>query len=159
MYLYFLRHGEALEGAQFHDSERPLSNLGLRQAAAVGRFLREHEIHIEHVFCSPLLRARQTAEAVQREAGSVAAQTTEHLTSSSDPHLILLELRTLSSEHVLLIGHEPHLGKTISLLLGISDRSRVEMKTSSLACVTTAAEPTPGRGTLRWLLPTGVTLG
>ncbi len=158
MNLYFLRHGQALDGAQYQDNERPLSNHGLQQAAAVGCFFREQGIRFDHVLCSPLLRARQTVEALQREAGALPIQTTDLLTSSSDPRLILLELRTLDRENVLLVGHEPHLSKTVSLLLGLDDRSRVEMKSCSLACVATAGAPNPGGGILRWLIPPKVTL-
>ena len=157
MNLYFLRHGEALDGAQFPDSERPLSNHGLQQAAAIGTFLRGRGIRFDHVFCSPLLRARQTAEILLRESGATPINSTDALFSSSDPHLILGELRMTNGEEVLLVGHEPHLSKTISLLLGLEDRSRVEMKTCSLACVA-AATPNPGRGMLRWLIPSNATL-
>jgi len=158
MNLYFLRHGEALDGTQYPDSERPLSKHGLQQAAAVGRFFHEQGIRFDRVFCSPLLRARQTAETLLQESGATSITTADVLLSSSDPHLILLELRSLDHEEVLLVGHEPHLSKTVSLLLGLEDRSRVEMKTCSLACVATAAAPNPGRGMLRWLIPSSSTL-
>ncbi len=158
MNLYFLRHGEALDGAQYPDGERPLSNHGLQQAAAVGCFFREQGIRFDRVFCSPLLRARQTTEAVLQESGAIPVTTTDLLISSCDPHRILLELRTHHCEEVLLVGHEPHLGKTVSLLLGLEDRSRVEMKPCSLACVATASAPNPGRGILRWLIPSNATL-
>jgi phosphohistidine phosphatase len=158
MNLYFLRHGEALDGAQYPDSERPLSNHGLQQAAAVGRFFRDQGIRFDHVFCSPLLRAKQTAETLLRESSMTPINTTDALISSSDPRDILLELRSLNCDEILVIGHEPHLSKTVSLLLGLEDRSRVEMKTCSLACVSTAAGPRPGRGILRWLIPSSATL-
>jgi phosphohistidine phosphatase len=158
MNLYFLRHGEALDGAQYPDHERPLSRFGLEQAGAVGRWFQEHGIRLDHVFCSPLLRARQTVEALQREAGPAPVQTTDSLVSPSDPRSILLELRVLDRENVLLVGHEPHLSKTISLLLGFDDRSRVEMKTCSLAYVATSDGPNPGNGILRWLIPSTSTL-
>jgi phosphohistidine phosphatase len=158
MNLYFLRHGEALDGPQYPDHERPLSQHGLEQAAGVGRFFREQGIRFDHVFCSPLLRARQTVEALQREAGVTPIQTSDSLTSSSDPRNILLELRAIDRENVLLVGHEPHLSKTVSLLLGLDDRSRVELRTCSLACVATSGGPNPGRGILRWLIPSTSTL-
>ena len=158
MNLYLLRHGEALDGSQNPDGERPLSNHGVQQAAAVGRFCRDRGIRFDHVFCSPLLRARQTAETVLRESGTALMKTTDALVSASDPHLILQELRTLEGDEILIVGHEPHLSKTVSLLLGLDDRSRVEMKTCSLACVATAAAPGPGRGILRWLIPSNTTL-
>jgi len=158
MNLYILRHGEALDSPQYADSERPLSNHGLQQAAAVGRFFRDQGIRLDHVFCSPLLRARQTVEILFRESGATPINTTDALVSSSDPRLILQEIRTLDCEEILLVGHEPHLGKTVSLLLGLEDRTLVEMKTCSLACVATVAAPSPGRGKLRWLIPSSATL-
>lgn len=158
MNLYFLRHGEALDGAQYPDSDRPLSAHGLRQAAAVGRFFSTQGIRFDHIFSSPLLRARQTTETLLRESGAIPITVTDLLVSSCDPHQILLDLRTLEGQDILLVGHEPHLSKTVSLLLGLEERNRVEMKTCTLACVVTVSAPNPGRGTLRWLIPSDATM-
>lgn len=121
--------------------------------------MRAQSIHPDMILYSPLLRARQTAEQIHNEIGTTRMQTTECLASSSDPHAILLELRMLSEETILLIGHEPHLSRTISLLLGADMRSRIEMKTCSLANVVAVAPPAPGGGVLRWLIPSSATLG
>lgn len=153
MNLYFLRHGEAVDPVKYSDDERPLSENGRRQAAAVSRFFTQRELAIDCIFCSPLVRARQTAEAVQLALPSTLLETNSNLLSSSDPLAILLDLRVSKAENVLLVGHEPHLSKTISLLLGVQDRSRVDMKPCSLALITTASTPDPGRGMLQWLLP------
>ena len=66
--LYLVRHGATdanlqhpyiLQGSGIN---LPLNETGQEQAALVGRFL--SELLIQHIYSSPLLRARQTAEAI-----------------------------------------------------------------------------------------------
>jgi phosphohistidine phosphatase SixA len=152
MTLYFLRHGDAVQDTRLHDSDRPLTESGREQAAAAGKFLRAGKAGIERVLCSPLLRAQQTASAVLREIGPVPLSTTEHLVSSSDPRHILRELSDLDKETVLLVGHEPHLSSTISVLLAGDERSRVMMRPCSLACLSAVASPESGKSLLQWLI-------
>jgi phosphohistidine phosphatase len=158
MIIYLLRHGDAVDAARFEDSERPLSDFGRRQASAVGAYLAGSQAGIQQIYCSPLLRAQQTGEVVQRELGQVPIQSTEVLLSSRDPRDIVQELKRNTVKSVLLIGHEPHLSRTISLLLWGDIRSRVEMKKCSLACVSTPDPPEEGRGVLQWLVSSDQTL-
>jgi len=153
MLIYFLRHGEAEEHPSLHDSERPLTDAGNRQATAAGQLLKGEVRKVELILTSPLLRARQTAESVQHEIGTVSIQPTEHLVSSSNPRKIIQELQKIRERTVLLVGHEPHLSETIALLLAGASRSIVEMKKCSLACVSTPDPVKDGSGILRWLIP------
>lgn len=152
MIIYFLRHGDAVEGADLQDPERPLSDLGQRQASAVGRFLHSTNALIDYVLCSPLVRAKQTAETLMQDLGPLPMRSTDTLISSSNPGDILLELQKLKKERVLLVGHEPHLSKTISLLLSGDSRTRIEMRKGSLACVSMPSAIGAERGVLRWLV-------
>ena len=54
MFLYIIRHGDPI-----YDPDS-LTPLGERQAEAVGRRL--SEIGLDRIYCSPLIRARQTAQ-------------------------------------------------------------------------------------------------
>ena len=76
--LYLLRHGATaaneqrpyvLQGDQTDGS---LSPTGCKQAAAVAEFLREQTI--DHIYCSPLKRAMETAQAVAEKHGLPVAQ-------------------------------------------------------------------------------------
>jgi len=158
MIIYLLRHGDAVDAARFEDDERPLSDLGRRQASAVGLHLAGLQSGIQQIYCSPLLRARQTGEAVKQELGQVPMETSELLLSSSDPWEIVRELQKNPARSVLLVGHEPHLSRTVSLLLWGDIRSRVEMKKCSLACVSTPDPLEEGRGVLQWLVSSEQTL-
>lgn len=68
--LLLARHGQSLSNAvrRFQGAQDvPLSELGLRQAAALSRGLRRHAV--AHVYASPLARARATAERVVDHLG------------------------------------------------------------------------------------------
>lgn len=63
--IFLIRHGETAwnsEGIFRGQSEIPLNERGLQQARATGEYLQA--INFDAVFCSPLSRARQTAEAL-----------------------------------------------------------------------------------------------
>ncbi len=152
MIIYLLRHGDAVDTGRFEDSQRPLSDLGRRQSSAVGKYLAVSQAEIQRIWCSPMLRAQQTGEAVRQELGLVVIEPTELLLSSGDPREIVRELQKSPLRNVLLVGHEPHLSRTISLLLWGDIRSRVEMKKCSLACVSTPDPLEEGRGVLQWLV-------
>jgi 2,3-bisphosphoglycerate-dependent phosphoglycerate mutase len=68
--IYLIRHADALPGAEEVTpggyDDQPLSELGRRQARALGERLRD--THLAAVYSSPLGRARQTAEAVASTA-------------------------------------------------------------------------------------------
>ena len=158
MIIYLLRHGDAGNTPQSQNSDPPISEFGQRQATAAGRYLAKINAEIGQILCSTLLRARQTAEAVQRELPAVPVGATELLASSSDPRGIILELQKSAFKGVLLIGHEPHLSRTISLLLWGDTRSRLEMRKCSLACVSAPDPLEEGRGALQWLLSSDQTM-
>lgn len=54
--------GEA--SAYLKDS--PLTNIGLFEAKLVGESLRDNNVNIEHVYCSPSFRCIQTCDSVLR---------------------------------------------------------------------------------------------
>lgn len=70
MILYVARHGETTYNAKdlvCGVSDAPLTELGRQQAKALGEELKK--IHIDHVFVSPLKRARETADLALFESG------------------------------------------------------------------------------------------
>ena len=62
--LYLIRHAHTPAGTP--DELRPLSELGERQAAAMGKFI----LRPERIICSTAVRTRQTADLLAHQAGA-----------------------------------------------------------------------------------------
>lgn len=72
MHLYFIRHGEStsnygelITGQQ----DVPLTEHGRSQARAAGQESVAKGIHFDHIICSPLMRAHDTARLIAHEIG------------------------------------------------------------------------------------------
>jgi phosphohistidine phosphatase len=68
MRLFLIRHAKAAPGDP--DELRPLTDTGFEQARRLGDDLAQHPTPPAIVLTSPLLRARQTAEAIARATGA-----------------------------------------------------------------------------------------
>lgn len=152
MLLYFLRHADAIESPYFQDAERPLSELGKRQAHTAAQFFKLTRKSVELVLSSPMIRARETADILQRSLNSHPTLSTDALLSGTEVRSLVDEINAHECESMLLVGHEPQLSSTISFLTGGDEHFRVEMKKASLACVETKFPAKKGGAVLAWLL-------
>jgi phosphohistidine phosphatase len=156
MELYFLRHGDAVTGDSWKgkDAQRPLSAEGTsvteREAAVIARLC----ARVDVILCSPLLRARQTAEIVARALNRVSALEVEERLS---PGFGIDELAPILRERhaagaLMLVGHEPDFSRVISACIG---GGSVEVKKGSLIRV--ILEKTSSlAGVLAWNLPAAI---
>jgi len=152
MHLYFLRHGDAVESPFYHDTQRPLSDLGKRQIQGVTHFLRSSKTRIELILTSPLVRARETGEIIRHGLQTPSLLTTDALVSGVNLRDLLAAVNSQQAGSVLLVGHEPQLSSAISVLTGGDEHFRLEMKKGSLACVETPFPVKKGHAVLSWLL-------
>lgn len=142
MRLYLLRHGEA-EPYRANDAGRALVEAG-RQAVL------SKVPHLEPVsrfYCSPYLRARQTAELVQGVAGR-APVLDERLTPDQPISGVLELLQAEAAESILLVAHNPLLSYLLCELVG--ERGTLNLQTAGLACLD-AEDWFPGGASLNWL--------
>lgn len=87
MNIYLVRHGESQANVdvtlyqRMPDHAIPLSEKGRAQAEAAGRYLLAMLPRGEHVrlWCSPYLRARQTAACIREVAGDTITDVREHI--------------------------------------------------------------------------------
>ena len=82
MELLIVRHGESVanaDGRMQGQSDYPLSEAGERQAALLGRFLKNAGLRFDAAYTSPLTRARATALALTTALGMPEAQLTPDL--------------------------------------------------------------------------------
>jgi phosphohistidine phosphatase len=117
MILTILRHGKAVEREAWHgdDRDRPLTREGLAQARATLRAL-AGTIVAEEVWTSPWKRARQTAELAAEIWDLPLTECPWLAGESSDIPDWSRNLR--GAGEVVLVGHEPDLGRFIGLMLG-----------------------------------------
>jgi len=159
MNLYLMRHGIALpaeDPSVVHDSDRPLSQKGDKRTRKAARGLRRLSIPFDVILTSPVLRARQTADAVAREldAEALVKEISSLAPESTVDHLLFGLTRYKSHEHLLLVGHEPLLSNTLSHLLGgKSTRGvNVEFKKGALCRIEIDGLPPSNPGKLHWFL-------
>ena len=155
MLLYVLRHAEAEAlSPSGLDADRPLTEAGTKRMKAVARAIAKMEPDLEAILVSPLLRARQTAEPVAaacRFKGEL--QVTESLLPGSDPATLLEELAASDWKTVLVVGHEPHLGRLFGRLVSGRKDCEVPMKKASLAVFEIHTHVDSARADLRSYLP------
>jgi phosphohistidine phosphatase len=109
--LVLWRHAEAADGVP--DGERALTKKGRRQAAAVAVWLRSNLPKRARILASPAVRAQQTAAALEREFATVrevgvGAAAADVLAAAGWPD---------GGETVLVVGHQPTLGRVAALVL------------------------------------------
>jgi phosphohistidine phosphatase len=155
MEIWLLRHAMAEERASSgRDEDRALTSDGKARAEAVARGLAKLEPGIEAVITSPYRRARQTAEPAARALElSARIRESEALEPSADPGRILEELAAEEAESVLLVGHQPHLGALLGLLVAGKEDLEIPMKKAAVARVEVSGR---WSGELRALLPARV---
>ncbi|MFT6905576.1 MAG: phosphohistidine phosphatase [Oleiphilaceae bacterium] len=123
MKLYIMRHAQASFSAP-SDRERPITESGIKQTNDLLLANRDQISDINLIWCSDLLRAKQTAGLVS-EALKIEAIEKLFLSPDGDIRQVLVELDKLSSDDCLLVvSHQPLVGELVSSLLnGNSNRA------------------------------------
>lgn len=149
MKLYFLRHAEAediVSGSTDHD--RKLTARGIERTRAAGTVLVALNLKPTHIYASPRVRARHTAEIIARALG-VKVEIHDDVNYDFDVQAVAKLIGGLTDEHeVMFVGHEPSLSQVIGQLTG----GNVVMKKGSLARVDVVLPTSPLRGQLIWLI-------
>ncbi len=115
MFLYLVRHGEAVDEAE--SPERPLSLRGKQEAALTGQFLKAIGAKPKLCLCSDKLRSRQTAERIVEELGiPVKIEQRKGLAPKDSPEGFLEEVESFADDR-LIAGHSPFLPRLAGLLL------------------------------------------
>jgi len=155
MILYVVRHAIAEDvPAGGDDGARRLTAAGRRKMKAAAAGLRALRVAPSVVVTSPLVRALETARIVVAALPRApAVRELPALAPDVAPADTLKALRVFArNQHVMIVGHEPNLSRTIALLLtGAVDGAVIELKKGACAAVELTAFA-PGGATLRWLL-------
>lgn len=110
MRLFLVRHAEAASGDP--DELRPLTPAGREHARQVGEQLAS--TRPDAVVSSPLLRARETADAVARAAG-LASAVDERLAPGATPEDVR-DVALALGDTVVVVAHQPDCGRAAAVL-------------------------------------------
>lgn len=139
MRIHLLRHGDAADLAPngpHTDEERPLTKAGIEKLERACEAYAELIGEPDRIVSSPLLRARESAR-ILAAATQFGAEIEQNpiLVPGGEPRDCLELLRTDPVESVVLVGHEPHLGFLLGLLLTGSEQQAIPLKKGMLVGV------------------------
>ncbi len=148
MKLYLVQHGEAL--SKDVDPERPLSDTGRIDVAAVAGHLTQQGVRVAHVLHSGKARAKQTAEILARSLAPEAAPEFMSGLSPKDPVAPVAEIVNAWSEDSLIAGHLPFMAKLVArLITGDETRVLTDYRPGSVVCL---EKPANGDWIIAWML-------
>src|SRR5262249_27710733 len=132
--LILLRHAKSDwsdPGASDHD--RPLNRRGQEAAPRIGAYLDRHGLVPDRVLCSTAKRARETWKLIAAEVADAPAATFVDSLYNAAARTILDALRhaPADAKSVLVVGHNPGLQETATLLIAsgdLDDRERLREK-------------------------------
>jgi phosphohistidine phosphatase len=111
--LILIRHADADPGKP--DELRRLNAAGREQARALGERLAESGVEADALLTSPLLRARETGEAIGAELGC-ESESNDALAPGATPDAVRRAVEG-RGETVIVVGHQPDCGR-IAVELG-----------------------------------------
>jgi phosphohistidine phosphatase len=131
MNLLLWRHADAIDlgipltPGSSRDLDRVLTDKGRRQAEATALWLKKNVKHKLRVISSPALRAVQTAQAYTDTPEIIT-----DLNPLAEPSHVLKAINWPQGNDVLVIGHQPWVGKVASLLLAGEEQNWSVKKSS-----------------------------
>jgi phosphohistidine phosphatase len=133
--IYLMRHAHAVTDEE--DPARPLSERGREQVRAMAAFLRARGgIQVERVWHSPLLRARETADLFCDHLEIAATRREIDGLLPYDDHRGIARRLSGFGYPLLVVGHEPHLGRLAAMLVcGNVDQEVVDFKKGAIVCL------------------------
>lgn len=156
MHLYLIRHADAGDPIDWEgdDEDRPLTDLGHRQARELAAAFQRAGHHLRVVVASPLVRARETAEELLG-VWTPATRDPAFCDYLSPGRLrkrkLSRHLDGLEAPAVAVVGHMPELADYLGWLLGTGGNA-VPLKKAGAACVELPVGPAKGRGELQWVV-------
>ena len=157
MLLYLIRHADAgsRDPKKYPDDRlRPLSLDGRTEMLRAASGMRRVGFAFDQIIESGLVRARQTAECIcdAYEIDRASIRTIEELVPEAQPEATIAALRKIRGvKSLAIVGHQPHLGRLVGLLVASDPDLSIELKKASV-CVVDVTRWSAGAGVLLSLL-------
>jgi phosphohistidine phosphatase len=118
--LYLLRHANAANATlpQMSDFDRTLSALGVREARAVGRFMKSNRMQPDFILSSSAIRTAQTAQIVMETLQAKVANNFDKELYQAPDEKILSEIQKTdrAQRSLLVVGHNPGIAELAYVL-------------------------------------------
>lgn len=148
--LILLRHAHAEPATTGQaDLDRPLSPVGLAEAEAAGKWLKENNLLPDCVLCSPSRRTRETLEAVMAAIGYVEKRLEDRIYEATPGTLAALVDERRDLDRVLIVGHNPGLEQLVALMTDGTSSDYRGMPPGGVAVLGFAREATIEPGVAR----------
>lgn len=136
--LILWRHADAeVDSVTGKDADRALSKCGLKDAGKMAKWLHKHLPDNTEILCSPARRCLENLAALQqldkldtqRLGEKYPVQIADFLSVDSTAQIIVKKIANEDiSKTLLIIGHQPNLGRVIAKLLGMNESACVVKK-------------------------------
>ena len=134
MYLYLVRHGEALSSAE--NPEKRLTPLGRAEVKRAAHFLRPLDIKVHSIWHSGKTRASQTAGYLSLAVKSECGLELKGDIAPMDPVEGVAEQIKQTTANLMIVGHLPFLNKLASYLLtGNPEQEMFQFPTGGIICL------------------------
>jgi len=148
MKLYLVQHGKAMSKEQ--DAERPLTDVGRREARKVADFLGPRGLKVEQLWHSGKARAAQTAEIYASAVAVGEGPSVRKGLKPNDNVALLRDELAVTSGDTMIVGHMPFMSRLASLLLtGYESPPVVTFVNAGLVCLERTED---GRWQVEWLI-------
>ncbi len=156
MLITCLRHATAeIPALHIPDADRALVKKGREQTLRVAQYCRKNALIPAVLYCSPILRAQQTARLLQNHLPDCPSfQTVDWLGLQASTEAVVSVLTTLETagvNDVWLVGHEPNISILIAELLE-SPEECIVIKKASLTRIVADFNRSPATQLL-WTIP------
>jgi phosphohistidine phosphatase len=155
MIIYIVRHawaGEHGDPKYPDDSLRPLTSKGLKRFRRVAKRLAKRGFASSSIATSPLVRCRQTADALLERLGEETTLVElPELSPGAQLEPLLDWTRQHADQNVAWVGHAPDVGRLAAELVGAA-AEQINFDKGAAAAISFEDSPTAGAGTLLWLV-------
>ncbi len=151
MFLYLVQHAEALSRAE--DPALCLSDKGIEDITEIAHYLSKLNLDLKQILHSGKMRALQTAQILADNiASGKYVSDTDGLAPNDNPGIWLDRISKLTN-NVLLVGHLPHLGKLLALILSGEEMDMVNFENGCVICLKRSED---GNWAIEWIIKPGM---
>lgn len=158
--IMLLRHAKSSHGnSGLKDFERPLAKQGKIEAPRMAKFVREVKALPATIISSPAKRAKQTTELFIEQTGIAESDITwneDLYYGGVRDYLSTIQNAPEDVADIMLVGHNPLIEGTVSLLCNDEGSLDVRMPTAALVCIEHPAiewgQVKPGTARIQWMM-------